>query len=330
MNGPPSRSRAAPTSLAFLALSIALAITTTSRADLVFDQPKANLGRVVSAGVIDHEFHFRASGTQPTEVLEIRPSCGCLRSVVAKRLYLPGEEGTIPLAIHATSQSPGPRRYELTLRVRDPAERTVVLIAEVDLIREIDVEPSAVYVIAGETLSNPITIAIHDRRSRPLRIVSVAAAPERLQAESFNHSGDPATISRIRMSLVGATPPGRMEGIIRATTDDPTYSLIEIPVTIVRRQRVRVAPEELRLRAGAEGMATGQLIVSDAKGDPIRIETIVATPGIIECQWSREAQPRQRVRLTAPQGVERWSGEIVIRLAEPLTCELVVPVRWEP
>ncbi len=91
--------RAPRTPAALLAaLALLLGAVGKGRADLVFSTLRAELGEIRSGARLGYSFSFVNRGTEPVEIVEARPGCGCLRPRLERLVFRPGEEGTIPLA----------------------------------------------------------------------------------------------------------------------------------------------------------------------------------------------------------------------------------------
>src|SRR5437867_1541014 len=87
--------------------------TSAARADLEFKQPLADSGEVRAGVPLSHRFVFVNRGAESVEVTDTRASCGCLKPILAQRIYKPGEEGALDLEVHTLSQSAGPHTWRV-------------------------------------------------------------------------------------------------------------------------------------------------------------------------------------------------------------------------
>lgn len=324
------------------------------RGELLFDQSTVELGRVRSIGTIEQAFSFRVTGDRPAEIVQIRPSCGCVRPSLEKRIFAPGERGEIVLGVHATGQAPGRHDYRLSLTVRDPVERTVDLVMSLELYSEIVVQPAQVLVYSNGKKPLVQTVTITDTRARQpaasggapreLEVTGLVSSSKRLEAR-LRGTGEEEQQGVRRLDLVIGTdfPIGKTEERIAVTTNDSQYPAFEIPVLVVRSARIQCAPDSLSIdtRAAAPGEPiTRLLILTDREGAPIEIASVRCDLAGVQCQWPREAakHPRVSIRLDPPakspangQAASagdpgRRIGRVLIQLRRPVPLELSVPV----
>jgi hypothetical protein len=214
----------------------AVAVSTTSAwADLHFENAKANIGEVRASLPLEHRFTFVNSGTSPIEIVETRPSCGCLKPQLGQRVFAPGEHGVIPLVIHTLGQPAGPHDWELTLIYRDGEtlkRQTLQLSAQVKT--DVCVQPASLTVVARGPISHDIQLA--DMRAAPLKIVRVETTSPGIEAVAQPLvAGDfGGFVGKIQIRVTNAMPEGRHEETIVIYTDDPVYGELRVPVTVVK------------------------------------------------------------------------------------------------
>lgn len=306
-----------------LILLVLMGAADAARAGIVFDEPQAQWGRVAAAGILRHAFPFRVD-QEPAQIVDVRASCGCLRPMVEKRVYQTGETGNVVLLIHPLGQV-GQKRFQLTLTVRDPKERSIVLTVETELVSQIAVTPAQLllYINGKESLMS--SILIQDRRQPILAIESMSTSTPRLTATLA--SSNPSE-HRIALLVSGDFPPGTHEEKVVIRTRDPLYSLLEIPVTVVRRGRCYVLPESVRLTRHSPTGRSRRLWVRDARSQPIELGSISSSLAGVTVHPERAGEGRTilDVRLedeSAPQGS---IGEIRIEVLTPEAVVLTVPV----
>jgi hypothetical protein len=206
-----------------------------ARADIRFETTKANIGEVRASLPLEHHFTFVNNGTSPIEIVEARPSCGCLKPQLGQRVFAPGEHGVIPLVIHTLGQPAGPHEWELTLIYRDGKTlKRQVLQLSARVKTDVSVQPASLTVVARGPLSHDIQLA--DMRAAPLKIVRVEttspgieAVAQPLVAGEFG-----GFVGKIQVHITDAMPEGRHEESIVIYTDDPVYGEMRVPVTVVK------------------------------------------------------------------------------------------------
>lgn len=302
---------------------------------IVFDRTIARLGRVKSVGTIAQPFSFRVVGEHAAQIDEVRPSCGCVKPSLAGRTFAPGESGTISLEIHTTGQELGPHQYRLSLTVRDPKPRTIVLQVELELFSDVRVKPAHVLVYMNGPRELRQTVTISDDRPRPIDVRSLTSSSKWIEPKLVGAvaQGAPSQVQRIELAFAKDFPVGKTEGIVVVSTNDPEYPQFEIPVLVIRSGRVRVSPENLQvaLRADARDVKTHTLILQDRENAAIQIERVqCSTPGV-RCSWPNVPTrlPKLQV-LVDPNEFHAGTvteGTILVEIREPVPMELVVPLK---
>ena len=184
-----------------------------------------------AVGAVEHRFAFSVTGDRAAEIVDVRPSCGCVRTSLAKTKFQPGESGAVPLVIHVASQAEGKKRFELTLLVRDPVERTVVLTAEADIQSDVKVEPSNLVVQLHDGQSSKHRIVIRDRRPRPMKIEEAVVSNPAMKAKLLPAGRDKHERDRRIVDRLGVEdrPPCGAAGNPRENDGEPGVSGIDRP-----------------------------------------------------------------------------------------------------
>ncbi|MCI0462435.1 MAG: DUF1573 domain-containing protein, partial [Gemmataceae bacterium] len=231
---------ARPRAAGWLAALTLLLSAGQGRAELHFPTPRANLGEIRCGARLGYQFKFVNRGSEPAEILEARPGCGCLIPRLQRLLFLPGEEGSLPMEVNARGQSAGAHTWSLLLRYRvGAAEREVTLEVAAHVITEVTVQPAALTVLAEGPVSHDIVLT--DLRPRPLTVTRLAVTAPYLSAhlgESYR-DGLGNWIWKVRLDVGADCPEGRHTETLTIYTGDPEYGELQVPLTIVRRPRSR-------------------------------------------------------------------------------------------
>jgi hypothetical protein len=300
------------------AISLSLLTATIAHAQITFEKPQAKLGVVKAVGAVEHRFPFVVKGAQQAKIVDIRPSCGCVRVSLPKTKFAPGEAGTIPLVIHVASQAEGKKRFELTLVVRDPSERTIVLTAEADLQSEVKVEPSNLVVQLHDGQTSTHRIVVRDRRPRPLKIIEAAVSNPNMKAKLAPPGVDKherVVELTIGSGLKTGQHAERVE--IRAlTTENPAFPesiVLEIPIVIRRPSTYTLIPERLRIKRTdlLEGSVSRNVALIDRSGSSpeIRLETGDAK---IAAVCRRESPATLKMKVTVQPGAQSTKARLIV------------------
>ncbi|MCC6418809.1 MAG: DUF1573 domain-containing protein [Gemmataceae bacterium] len=322
--------RAPRTPAALLAaLALLLGAVGKGRADLVFSTLRAELGEIRSGARLGYSFSFVNRGTEPVEIVEARPGCGCLRPRLERLVFRPGEEGTIPLEVNALGQSAGPHTWRLLLRYRaGAAEREVNLEVAARVVTEVTLQPAALTLVAERPVSQEIVLT--DLRPTPLAITHLAVSSPhltvRLTDQGRNVLGHWAF--KLRLDLGAEYPEGRHTEVLVVHTSDPDYRELQVPLTVVKRPRPRLTavPGAVELRpAGARFVR-----LTDRDGQKVVIEDVTADDPALQCRWAAgpENCATVKVQLDGARlpGGNRDSA-VRVRVSAPVRETLVIPVR---
>ncbi len=72
---------------------------------MVFESTTAATGDILDNKPVDLEFVFKNAGTEPLEILFIKPACGCTVPEMEKTVYEPNEKGTIKVSFDPSGKS---------------------------------------------------------------------------------------------------------------------------------------------------------------------------------------------------------------------------------
>ena len=144
-------------------------------AQLRFTQPTANLGELRGGPVYPHRFDFVNDSAQAIEIYDFRLGCGCLHPVLDKRVYQPGEKGTLLMHIRTLGQQNGVRTWQAHVQYRLAGKQYEAgLVVGATIRNEVIIEPAIVALTVETTLKQEVTIK--DQRAIPLKITAIQAS----------------------------------------------------------------------------------------------------------------------------------------------------------
>src|SRR5262245_24517158 len=108
-----------------IAACLAVLSACSARADLYFERPQANLGRIRSGTPLTERFTFVNRGDKDVTITGVQTTCGCLSPRLELRSYRPGEAGVVPIEINSLSQPSGPHSWRLQIHYTDGGEPLV-------------------------------------------------------------------------------------------------------------------------------------------------------------------------------------------------------------
>ena len=323
-----------------LRLRIALAIfvslllkSAIARADLLFTEPRADVGEVKSGAPLVHEYAFTNSGPETVEIEEVRVSCGCQKPELESRSYKPGESGKLRIEVNTLTQGIGPHAWRTTVRYRrggEEGERELLLSATVAA--EITVEPPELEIFADRAISHELRLT--DRRAKRLTITSVqTTSPKltaRVTAETRDAQGQPTRT--IRLDVPSDFPEGRHQEMLNIYTDDPLYRHLKVPVTVTKRSghRFTAVPGAVTLTAPAgQPIPSKIVLIRAADGGSVEIERLTPSDPAIGCTWARGPGSNATLRVTVDRArLQAGSihGSVEVRIGKPTAETVTIPV----
>jgi hypothetical protein len=305
----------------FLALALLLASPALASAQLRFTQPIADLGALRGGPIYQHRFDFLNDSTRPIEIADFRLGCGCLQPALDKRVYQPGEKGSLLMHIRTLGQPDGARTWQALVQYRagDKMQETAVVIGAT-IRNEVTIEPSIISMTVGTTLRQELTIK--DSRATPLKVTSIVPTSPAIRVAAQSTEGGVTKIV-LEVSRDSLTAP-RQEETLNIFTDDPDYRQMQVPITLVKAIRAEVTATPDRVEIGA----SSQLVRLRAAGDKaVRIASVEADHPAVKCTWA--AGPGNDATLKISVDAAQFTAptaSVRVHLIEPSRMTLTIPV----
>jgi len=77
----------------------------SARSIMVFRETSLNTGEILDIEPVTLEYEFKNTGSEALEISMIKPSCGCTVPDMEKKIYEPGEKGTIKVAFDPSGKN---------------------------------------------------------------------------------------------------------------------------------------------------------------------------------------------------------------------------------
>ena len=207
---------------------------------LAMEYYSIDLGDVLPRPTIPVLFRFWNRGETPLEIVQIKPSCGCMKARLAggKQVYQPGEAGQFTVEVDITKEAPGRQQYAVQVNYKDEAAHAEQLMFRMTIPeRKVTVNPPELwfYSSSGDPLSSQIMI--EDHRGKELKVLDVevhssqrAAAP--LKVEIGDRKTIKAGVTGVPIKVVSAdrVPPGEQTVLLKIRTDDEEFPVLAVPV----------------------------------------------------------------------------------------------------
>lgn len=205
---------------------------------LSFAQHAIVHGEVAPKPVIEAVFRFTNTSSQPVEITELQPSCGCLNPQLSggyvdgeSRRYAPGESGDFTIAVETANEPAGRQQYSVLVRSQSGTEEfhQVVRYAVTLPEKKLTLQPNALFFmqLQGEAASQ--SLSIFDPRPQRALITKLSCDHPLVHLEQ-DASGD--AVTKVLVSVATGLEPGEAKTHIRIETNDPEYPVIRVPILL--------------------------------------------------------------------------------------------------
>jgi hypothetical protein len=314
-------------------LLAAVALPGRARADLYCKEPVVHRDEVRSGTILSQRFVFHNRGPGEAEVTDLHPSCGCLKPVLEKRRYQPGNEGSLLVEINTLTQPRGPQSWRVRVQYTQqgqPQELNLLVSANIET--DLRLEPAALVLYTEKAASHELTLT--DTRSEPLGIagISTTSLHLRTRVEGPQRTETGHSTWSIHLDVQDSCPPGRHEEMVQIITHDPAYRELKFPVTIVKRVRqvVRAAPDAAAFDGPVgQPLASRIVLLSSAGDEEVQIDRIDCGHPALRCGWAKGPGNRATLKISVDVSMLQagtTQSQVEIHLLRPTRETLTIPV----
>jgi hypothetical protein len=315
------------------AVVLILSFAPITRADLAFPKPRFDVGEVRSGAPLVQKFEFRNTGPDEVKILDLKASCGCAQPTLEKRTFGPGESGSITLEVETLTQSPGDHTWLVRVYYLDgTGQHDVGLRVAGRVVAEVTMQPSSLTLFTETSAEHEITLT--DLRDRPLKITSLESSTPNLKATLKKEGQDGAghrTFS-ITLNATAEFKPGRHEELVFVGTDDPSYRVLKVPVTVVKRPKgsVSSAPTTVHLVAATGQTVPSRVVLLKAQGDEaVVIDHVETGDEAIRCTFASGPGNMATLKVTVDRskiGPAGLHSAVHVHVSKPNAEVLALPV----
>lgn len=316
---------------------VALLLTHSgAMAQLQFVEKKVKLGEVRCGAPLHHRFLFRNSGKEAVTIHELRASCGCLRPVVARHTYLPGEKGEIFVAVHTLGEPAGLQtwRAHVTTARNGKLQHQILTVSAV-LKKEVIVEPATILIhTAGKARH---IVQVTDTRPKPFQIRHLLCSSDFLEAKVLgtrqNKKGQKVRL--IELKVKDQLPAGQSYESLNIFSDDRDYPQLQVPVMIVKRKplAVQLSPPEAQWQGTRGKPLPSRIVLLRTSGDQeVTVDRALTGDPAIRCRWAQGPGKMATLKIQVDaakitKGTLR--SYVDVYLTSPTVTKVRVPVRCE-
>jgi hypothetical protein len=169
-------------------LLLLLSSVTPIFAQLKWDQPQQKLSVKLGDKSVTAKYRFTNEGTSPVTIVDVRPSCGCTTSTLAKKTYAPGESGEIDAKMNFAGHT-GHQEKWIYVTTNVAGKEPMLLTLAVDIPPDVTIEPEVVMWRIGDPVS-PKTIRVVVPDGFPTKIVAVRTDNPAIQVQLRAQAGN--------------------------------------------------------------------------------------------------------------------------------------------
>ena len=273
---------------------------------------------------------------------QVTRECGCLTPQLSNKIITAGKTETLTLEINTLSQPPGKREWQDTIlyRIGSKMEKTYAkkVIFRAELVREIQISPAAILL---STTDSEIQQSIHikDERKKGFQIKSIRCSIPGIDCKKTQGeaSQNPSIQHELTVTVTKKTPIGFHEAKIQIDTDDPEYSILEVPFRVVKKDKSQISASTDRLffQLGKDQSTASRLVcIGDGNHDAIALERIETDSSEITTKSANGPGKMVTVRVgiqlsEMSKKTFQKDGLVKIYIKEPKPQLIVLPVHWE-
>jgi hypothetical protein len=308
-------------------LVLVLAAWGNVRAEVICEQPVAQMGTIKAGAPLSHRFTFTNKGTAPVELTGARASCACFRPNLPKRSLAPGESATLDLVGNTLAQSAGPQTWRVRVEYREAGvDRELVLDVQAIVVVEVEVLPPVLTITTDREMSHELIV--RDLRRDPLVLTGVETTSPALRARLGEVTVAPGGgwARRVVVEVGADYPVGRRDELLVLRSKDPDYPELRVPITVSKRQRaaIPVSPARILLTGTPGEPLPARLVQVGSEESLVEIERVEPQHPAITCTWAAgTVKVRVNGKQVPPEGLES-AVQVILK-----SGVVTVPVRVE-
>jgi len=197
----------------------ALSAEAFARTRLHWDSPLQELTTGPADEFVIADFSFRNVGTQVVRFLSVATSCGCTTAKPEKRIFQPGESGTVR-AVLTKKGLAGLREENVFVTTDEPENPSVTLRFRVTIAAPLKIAPRLLVWGSGEKTAMK-TVTLEVPSGHALDIIGLESVPESFYAETVLNQENRISGARIsprpsarpmagKFFILGSTGPGQV------------------------------------------------------------------------------------------------------------------------
>lgn len=219
-----------------------------------------NFGQPQPRAIHEAQFYFENRSSRTVKITAVKPSCGCLTPKIVgfnsqkkheeRTEFAPGEQGILAMGIRPAKEQPGDKSYTVTLNYDDGQPRSETVEFRITLPKKkLTVEPNELYFYQLNGEPDSRVVMVRDFRDTPSQVLSVEATTAGKPAEvqplpgvtvvlgEVSPGADGEATWPIQVSVSPNLAPGRHDGWLVISTNDPEAPRVKIPILLFGKEQ---------------------------------------------------------------------------------------------
>lgn len=293
---------------------------------ITFSEEMKDFGEVERGDKVSLSFAFENTGKADLEIIEVKPSCGCTSADLEKKVYKPGEKGSIPITFDS-ARFDGMVTKTVTVKTNDEKNPTKSIRLKGRIIQEISISPNYLTLVnikRGEMVERSIEVSTE--RMAKLEVTDVKSNLDFIELETVRKDDKNVSIMvKFPASKVPTKSPAH-NGTITFKTNGKSTPDASVTVYIKVANPLQTTPRAVYMFASAKGKERTQVIkVNSTENKPFKITEVNADLDILRID--REGENELKVTLSEKAETGKFSGQIKVRTNLEEQPEIVIPVR---
>ncbi|MHC4132766.1 MAG: DUF1573 domain-containing protein [Planctomycetota bacterium] len=280
-----------------------------------FDSTIQDLGEINTGFKKSCEFKFTNTGDGTLNIKKVTTTCGCTSSKLEKKVYAPGESGTLKITYNA-NKVPTKVNKKAYVTSNDPKNPKITLTITGQTVAKVEHSPSTIQLLLNKENAGCPEITLKSRDKQPFSVKRLQSTRKSISAEldSSKKQNQHVIQPKVDKKLLQKIKNGRITIII----NHPECKQVSIPFKVVPEFNTKPAGITL-LQIDPEKPISRELWVLNNYEENFEIESITSKHGYAKVTNQEENGSRHKIDLEItpplPSGKKKmFQDKILIKI----------------
>lgn len=292
-----------------------------------------DFGVVAKGEKLSAVFEVLNSGTDPLQITQVRPTCGCTVADFDKTVA-PGQKGKIHAEVD-TAAFLGPISKAVLVYSNDPTTPQVSLVVKADVRAFVEVKPRPIIrfnALQGEPATEKVTLVATDGTPFKILGAETGGGPYKVTyAKVEPKDGDKGITWEVEVTVPAEAPEGLLNHKVEIETSSAKAAKVPITITGVVRPILQVIPPEINFGTIPGDVPVGRnvIVVNNRQGSQLELSSAEVDNSDFTVEViPLEAGQRFQLAVSLPAGAAKGdhNGTLTINTNDPSRSTIKVPV----